>query len=170
MQKASLIAHIQTKRQNLESTLAKLTPEQLEIAGVIGIWSVKDTLAHIAAWQRRLTDWLLDFPVGTALNSPPPYGLEDKFLDRLNDQFYLENRDKPSPEVLSFFRSTYQRTLKAIQGTPKEVFGQSISSQGQIGPQLWEIVAANTFEHDQEHYDDILTWLNSELEKCDHLI
>jgi len=164
MQKASLIAHIQTEHQNLENTLAKLNPEQLEIPGAIGFWSIKDTLAHIAVWQRRLTDWLLAYTAGTELNSPPPYGLDDKALAQLNDQFYLENQTKSSSEVLGFFRSTYQRTLKAIQGTPEEVFGQAISSPEQNGPQLWEIVAANTFEHDKEHDDDILAWLNSKLE------
>jgi len=167
MQKASLIAQIQTERQNLENTLAKLNPMQLVTLGVIGSWSMKDTLAHIAAWQQRLKDWLLEY--AAKVESQPPYGLDNESLDRLNHQIYLDHRDKTSPEVLNFFRSTYQRSLETIKDTPEELLSQTITYQGQAGPQVWEIVAANTLEHDREHHDDILAWLSSEVGQRDHL-
>jgi hypothetical protein len=170
MRKTSLISQIQTERQNLENTLAKLSPKELVSSGAVGTWSAKDTLAHIAAWQQRLTDWLLDYTAGTEPQSPPPYGLEDEPLDQLNNQIYIEHCNKPLPEVLRFFQSTYQRTLETIKETPKELLGQTINFLGQADPQVWEIVAANTLEHDREHHDDILAWLNSEAGKRNHLI
>ena len=49
--KAALLAMIQAGYEQLEVLLATLSPEQMTIPGVNGSWSVKDNLAHLAAWQ-----------------------------------------------------------------------------------------------------------------------
>jgi hypothetical protein len=97
------------------------------------------------------------------MQSPPPYGLDDEPIKRLNLQIYQENQDQPLTEVLVFFHSTYQRTLNEIQNTPEELLRQKIHFQEREGPQVWEVVAANTFEHDHEHHDDILAWLDTKI-------
>jgi hypothetical protein len=152
MQKARLIAQTQTERQNLENALAKFNPEQLETPGAVGVWSVKDTLAHIAAWQHRLTVWLLEYAVEAETQSTPPYGLDDEPLDRLNYQIYIDHRDKKLSEVLSFLQSAYHQSLEAIQSAPEELLSQAKPSlsRGKLGRRFgksWPPIHSNMIKN-----------------------
>jgi hypothetical protein len=52
--KARIIQELNTERKRLESILMTLTPDQLIQKGVIGEWSIKDILAHLADWEEHL--------------------------------------------------------------------------------------------------------------------
>lgn len=47
-----LIAELQAARAELEDALRSLSPADLERPAVIGEWSVRDLLVHIAGWDR----------------------------------------------------------------------------------------------------------------------
>jgi hypothetical protein len=46
--KAIMIEKLQTERKRLEQNLAHLSREQMHLPGVVGEWSTKDVLAHLA--------------------------------------------------------------------------------------------------------------------------
>ena len=54
MTKDELIKQIETEWDNLQAALDGLTEEQMHQPGVVGEWSIKDILAHIAACQTLL--------------------------------------------------------------------------------------------------------------------
>ena len=54
--KSDLIEVIHTERTRLESLLEGLTDSQMTESGVESSWSIKDILAHIAAWERLAFD------------------------------------------------------------------------------------------------------------------
>jgi hypothetical protein len=56
--KAQLVERLQTERRRLEQNLARLTAEQMVQPGVVGAWSTKDVLAHLAAWEALCLSWL----------------------------------------------------------------------------------------------------------------
>ena len=58
MPKKELIADIQAARQRLLNAIDGLTDDQMMRPGVVGIWSVKDTLGHIVAWEAELVTTL----------------------------------------------------------------------------------------------------------------
>jgi hypothetical protein len=51
--KAELLAENQKEHEALEQFFAALTPEEILQGDRIGVWSVKDTLAHLTAWEQR---------------------------------------------------------------------------------------------------------------------
>ena len=54
MTKVKLIELIVIQRHSLDQTLTRLEESQMTIPGVESDWSVKDILAHISAWERKM--------------------------------------------------------------------------------------------------------------------
>ena len=50
--RAELIQAIQAERARLEHNLSAISFTDMTLPGVVGIWSIKDILAHLAAWER----------------------------------------------------------------------------------------------------------------------
>jgi len=50
--KAALIDNIRTKQTTMEQALEMLSEQQMTTPGVVGMWSIKDVVAHISACER----------------------------------------------------------------------------------------------------------------------
>jgi len=158
MNKTKLLDEMHNGYTAFENLLAPLSEAEMTIAGVNGEWSIKDILAHLAAWQKRTLN-RLDAAVRNEKPSIP--GLtSDEEMHRLNDQFYQENKARPLNDVLTDFRTTYSQILDVVQAAPEEILLDSQRVAWLDGNALWELVAGNTYEHYQEHTESIQQWLS----------
>lgn len=158
MSKSELLQRIQSERQRLEATLAQLSANQMTTPGVNDQWSIKDILAHITAWERRMVRWLEEAVRGEVPEMLPA-GMTWDDLDEWNEQTYLDNRDRPLAEVLANFKSSYPQALKAVEAVSEEDLIDPHRFEWRAGKPLWEMVAANTFWHYKEHNKSIRIWL-----------
>src|SRR5829696_7444334 len=55
---AELAARIRTTSTRMELLLAQLSVAEINQPGAVGVWSVKDVLAHIAFWERSAVNTL----------------------------------------------------------------------------------------------------------------
>jgi hypothetical protein len=157
MDKAKILDEMRTKYAALEGILAPLEETQMTKEGVNGDWSIKDVLAHITAWHLRLLDRL---HAATWNEEPTLTGVvTDEEVDRLNEQFYKENKSRPLNDVLKDFRTTYLQIADVVQ---------AMNEEDLIGPQrfawmkgnpLYYLVAGDTYEHYEEHSKPIREWL-----------
>jgi hypothetical protein len=162
MKKTQLIEQIQLEQAELNSTLASLPPAHWHLPGVVGpSWTVKDIIAHLAVWATRMTDWLQAFNTGTATGTAVPFGLQDAALDQVNHLIYLENREKSRQEVESMRQAAYDRIITLVEAIDETQLMQRVLPETTSGPFGWEIIAANSFEHEREHQEDILTWMGN---------
>jgi uncharacterized damage-inducible protein DinB len=53
--KQELLDDLEAARAELLLAIKGLSEEQMLHPGVVGEWSVKDTLSHIVAWDKRFT-------------------------------------------------------------------------------------------------------------------
>ncbi len=160
MTKVNLLESIETHRQELEGTLAEIPVDQMTSPGVIGEWTVKDVLAHLTIWERRMTRWLRE----TAQDQEPrmlPTGMTWDDLDLWNEQTYLENRDRSLDDVLADFQASYPQALQIVTTFPEKDLLDPDRYVWRAGRPLWHIVAANTFWHYDEHNQSLRTWLAS---------
>ncbi len=158
MTKEKIVENVQRERESLEKTLAQLSNEQMTRTGVESDWSVKDILAHITDWEQRMVRWIDESLRGEVPERPAP-GMTWDDLDRLNEQTYLKNRDRPLDDVLSGFDSSYQQTLKTVKGLTEEDLIDPDRFAWREGDPLWHMVAANTWWHYKEHNQTIQAWL-----------
>jgi hypothetical protein len=153
--KAELLTHIQVAYDRFEALLASLREEQMTIPGVNGIWSVKDTLAHLTAWQEYQTSRLQGILSGEEPPDPTS-GLEDE--DAQNDYYYQQFKDRPLQEVLARFRASYQQVMAATASLRWEALNAPFpwyNNEVSVGA----YTLGNTSEHYEEHGGLIRHWL-----------
>lgn len=158
MTKSELLELIQGEHQRLEATLSELDKDQMIQPGVVDHWSVKDTLAHIAVWEKRMVRWVGEAVRGRVPEMLPP-GMTWDDLDEWNEQTYQEHRDRPLAGVLADFERSYQEALQVVQVTPEKDLVDPNRFEWLDGEPLWRLVAANTFWHYREHDESIRAWL-----------
>ncbi len=155
--KASILDELRSKYAALEGILAPLDEAQMTTPGVIGDWSIKDILAHMSAWQHRLLAWLYAARHNEDPTISGPDSVEE--MDRLNEQFYKENKSRPLADVLGDFRSSYLQIVEAVQAMREEDLIDPQRFAWLSGDSLRQLVAGDTFEHYQEHQQQIEAWL-----------
>jgi hypothetical protein len=155
MSKVTLLDNIQTGYSRFEDLLAPLSDEQMTTPAVNGTWSIKDNVAHLAAWHSYLLDQLQGVMTG---KEPPEFmpGLTTE--DEENERVYQENKELPLADVLTTFRTSYQRVLAAVQTMSEETLNAPIP-WSKSGNPAWPLIAGNTYEHYQEHGNIIRRWL-----------
>ena len=161
MNKAQLIEAITNGRSKFEETLSQLAQEQLTSPGLESGWSVKDVLAHIQVWETRMVRWLGDAQRGE-IPQMLPSGMTWDDLDQMNEETYLENRDKPLMGVLAEFHKSFPKALDAVKDISEGDLIDPDRFEWREGKPLWFIVAANTFWHYEEHDKAIREWMEGQ--------
>jgi len=158
MTKAEIMKLLQSERRSLERVLAELSEGQMTQPGVENGWSVKDIMAHISDWEKRMVGWIGDSVRGEVPQRPAPGKTWDD-LDRLNEQTYVLNKDRELRDVLADFHRSYERALARVEALTEEDLVDPQRFAWREGDPLWHMVAANTWEHYQEHRESVEKWL-----------
>ncbi|HEY7834343.1 MAG TPA: DinB family protein [Ktedonobacterales bacterium] len=150
--RSELIARIQESRAALDALIGALAPEQTAAPGPDGGWSVKDHLAHMAAWQcvayLRVIGHM-DHEHEVFGMDPVRYEATD--ADGLNAAVYQSCKDRTLAEVRATFEQAYQQVLGALAQLHSEDLQRPVDpAQPHLGT-LVANVAGNTYEHFEEH-------------------
>lgn len=155
--KNALMAVIVRERSNLKDLITPLSEFQMMEAGVEGEWSIKDILAHIAAWERLAHDRLQAALTGNPLKFP--LITSDAHVEQFNAEIFQSNLDKPLPEVWAEFEEAHIRLIALIEELPSDALHQSLPFDwaGKLTYQL--VISSNTHWHYIEHADSIEHWV-----------
>jgi hypothetical protein len=153
LDKAQELEKMQAGYNAFEALLAPLIETQMTAPDVNDGWSVKDNLAHLSAWHKRVIQLLNATMQGIPLPDPTP----DMTTDEVNAQFYQENRGRSLQDVHAEFRVTYQQVCDAVQAISTEDLNKPLDWLD--GRSVGEYIPVNTYEHYQEHTDIIEAWL-----------
>jgi hypothetical protein len=134
----------------LMETIAPLTDQQITAAPP-GAWSVKDNLAHVAAWERFL---LLHH-----LQGQPPHqvlDIEAEVFEALDEDaqnalIFARRKDRSVEEVLEELERTHAEVLTHLQRITFADLMQPCYADDPTNRPLIDAVAGNTYEHYQEH-------------------
>lgn len=118
----------------------------LETSALANGWSVKDLLAHIAAWEWRCASLLkASHTTDTPLKAEPD-------VNALNQEIYRERQAWDWEDVEYDFRAAHRAVLDAIREFPPNRLAQDIVQQS---------IAAETWKHYTEHLPDLQRWRKS---------
>lgn len=160
MSKEKLLTEIQREREQLESTLAQISHQQMVTPGVVDDWTVKDLLAHITVWEQRMIRWLADSVNDIQPQMLPP-GMTWDDLDEWNEQTYQEHRQQSLEEVLAEFAESFPQAVSAVQDISEVDLVDPDRFSWREGRPLWVMVAANTYWHYKEHNESLEAWLDA---------
>jgi hypothetical protein len=149
--KAELLARIRTARAQLDGRLADLDDASLSAPGPEG-WAVKDHLAHLAAWGRKVLANMDGRKGPQVLGVPEDVYKRGDWVE-INEIVRAPDKNRPAAEIVAEYRRVHAALLERIGALPEAVlFGADDSLRNNIG--------GNTYAHDEEH----LPWINTVLE------
>lgn len=152
--KNELLDLLTTERARFDAIIAPLSDSDLLAPGVVESWSIKDLMAHIAAWESIFLDW---YETGKRGETPDRSDLDD--LDGLNRRLYEQHKDRGLDDVRALFADSYRRVRAACETmTEAELFDPGHFTW--TGDRALVIfLRANTDEHYAEHAAEIMAWL-----------
>ena len=158
--KSDLLDVIHAEREQLEKLIESLTDEQMTAASVTASWSVKDILAHIAAWERLAFDRIQSALSGEPLKFPLIKG--DADVDQFNAKVYAKNKDQSLEKVMKEFHDSHQEFLGLIQTLQDDFLANPLPFDwaGKLTAQV--MISANTHWHYIEHAESISKWLETQ--------
>jgi hypothetical protein len=158
MTKEKILQRITSERGKLDGTLSRLSARQMAEEEVEAGWTVKDILAHITVWERRMLRWMNETLDGIKPDMLPD-GMTWDDLDRWNEETYLEDKNRPLKEILLEYSSALPKILEIVEKASEEELISPERFAWRKGTPLWEMVASNTFWHYGEHREQIEGWL-----------
>jgi hypothetical protein len=155
--KDALLQRIDTDRARLDAALARLSDDELQQPGFDGEMSVKDLLAHIAAWEQLCIGWIRAGQRGDQPDRPDQYTPEG--VDRLNADIYARNRDRPLPDVRADFDRSFTEIRSVVESLTEKEIGD-VGAWAWTGERSLEVfISANADFHYKEHAEQLERWI-----------
>ena len=145
--RSELLRLVREGRAQLEADIARFSETEM-LAAEPGQWSIKDTLAHIAAWDRRAC---AIFAAASRAEVPTDLITSDADVDRFNAAAYERGRDLPLADVLAEFHAAFAESMTWIDRLPDDLLLDPARVPWNGDNSLAWTLAANTFWHYPEH-------------------
>jgi tetratricopeptide (TPR) repeat protein len=128
--------------QELVSTL---TEEERAVIGKPERWSVKDQIAHCAAWNERLAK-----NISTALQGVTPSREED--YEQVNQEIFETNRAKVWGEIMDYSKAVNRELIEVVHSIPEISFSEGELLPWQSGRELWKLIIGTSYNHPLTHF------------------
>lgn len=148
--KSQILARMAESRRALQSALDSAGAGVIERAGTWGEWTLKDLLAHIVYWQTVAIDRLQK--VADGRQEEIRLIGNDAEIDRINENVYRANKDRPLGDMIDAFHSTYLSLRTAVKSLPADVFHEP-PREGTFS--VSRTVSGDGYGHDEEHVADV---------------
>jgi hypothetical protein len=142
MLKTEIQERVKTAHQELVSALDDVPDEQTTCVGLTSHWSVKDALAHIAAWEIEGARIVSEIQSGTW----KPQRLDKQMIDDFNARVVEERRALSMIEQRAEFDLAHERMSDVIETLPNQVDEKSPT---------YKFVEGVTFRHHSHHAEQI---------------
>jgi hypothetical protein len=155
--KSELLNWLQGEHRQWKAFLDQIGMERMDEPGVAEDWSIKDIVAHLTGWQRRLNGSVQAAQRGEP-EPPPPWPAHLQNEDEINAWIYDSNRGRSVREVLDESHQVLQQYIAIIEGLPDDVPIQSMWHLVWLGDQRFP--AGEFFDHfHDDHEPDVRAWL-----------
>ncbi len=153
MNRTKLLDRFRNGNTLLESTLIALHAAHPDQNGTPEHWSVKDTLAHIVAWQERWVDWLEPLAQGGTVdeNGPRHLNYTDAEENERNAQIFQENKTRTWEDLLAEARRVYARFLELIPLLSDDDLTRPDRFAWSQGRPFWRRMTGTFYWHPQAH-------------------
>ena len=164
----ALLERIASEHKQLEQTLDRIPTAQLVEPALADGWSVKDVLAHITWWERRMVQLVQDALQG---HKPAPLTLSGEeqpaSVDQINVQVFNDNRERPVEELIAERQSSYGQVIALVTALPDATLADPSDLEAVLERPLIPLIAGDTYEHYREHNDTIMAWLEATMPSAD---
>lgn len=155
--KDDILQEIESARADLLSALDGLTPDQMRMAGAVGVWSVKDVLAHIVAWESEVVTAL-----NKVLNKRVPAIIHIDDIDEWNEKQYHISVRRSLDVIIEDFYGVHKMLLHMLEDFDDKILSDNRRFAWMEGEPLAYLIEENVTLHEREHAEDIRVWREHE--------
>lgn len=146
MNRTQLLSRVDEAWQEFALACRGLPRETLLEPGVVGPWSVKDLMGHVATWEEESLAALSLIAEGRRTPRYSRYG----GIDAFNNLRWQHFRTLALEDVQSWFEETHARLLDYLAGVPERLFAR----EGRYRRRL----RLDTYGHFPEHTRQVVAW------------
>ncbi|HEY7348782.1 MAG TPA: DinB family protein [Ktedonobacterales bacterium] len=149
----TFISTLEQTRAQWEAALAQMDEHHMLRPGILGNWSVKDLVAHVSWYEREMLPVIrLHVFTGSEWWTLP--------TDERNVLIYQQNSHRPLQEIIHEGQHSYSDLLEAVHSLSDEDLNDPRRFSDMPDDWVpWQIFAANSSEHYQDHLPALRTWV-----------
>ncbi len=148
---SDVIESLTRSREALLAAIAGLPDATLDRKGVVGEWSIKNVLAHVAAWEQAVTGFL---PERLATGAKPAIFAEMTDEDAWNEKEVAAHEHLAPQEQVQQLAAAREALLQLIRG-----LGDETLNRQHPWPEWKDTLAAYLLDsiggHEQEHLEAV---------------
>jgi len=151
--KSRLLAEMERGRAQLDAAIARIPRDEFQRAGAWGGWTLKDLVAHIAAYERWTSEQMeIPEPSGELRESVTEEATGG--VDSLNKMIYEQHRDDRLDDVLAESRAAYEALRASIERKSDEELARPAWFSG--SGSLLEFLPEQSYGHYRDHLADLV--------------
>ncbi len=157
-----LIGLLDAERTRWHALLAEVGAARMEEPGVEGTWSVKELIAHLTFYERRIVEGARQVLV-TGRFSRPADDLAAMTMDERNEVIAAQARVRPVADVLAEADQVFGQLCAILARAPTDLLNdpRKLGIREDEGEDVapWMRVANNSYGHYRQHEQAIRDWL-----------
>lgn len=121
-QKSAILSEYQQIRRQILDAALKLSAEQ-QIQPFVGVWTIKELLAHLAGWDRTNEEAALQIASG---GPPGFFAAYDKNWQTYNAQLVAKYGQGTFDEILTRVLETHESLIATLESISEKAFSQTV--------------------------------------------
>lgn len=156
MTRDEVLQALERDRAQLQAALEGLDDQVMTTVPVVGEWTIKDLLGHMAMWHQVALQFIADYR-NTGL--PKSLGFkDDAAIDAHNQRQVERRRAWPVAQVGAELDASYRELAAASAGLTDKQLNTPLPAPWQDTTTLERLIAVNSYEHDPEHIAQMIEW------------
>ncbi len=160
--KSELLERMRVGREEWDTLIAQIPDCAHTEPALTGGWSVKDLIAHVAAYENWTAAQIRAANEGRAPTDRELYGVEEMpddpegwDLDRENAAIYARYKDMPLAEVTTFSSQAFADLVAAVEAVSDQDVARSGAQTWTGDRTLLEIIPGQCYAHYEQHADEL---------------
>ncbi len=160
--KAELLERMRAGREEWDALIAQIPDSARTEPALAGGWSVKDLIAHVAAYENWTAAQIRAANEGRAPTNRELYGVDEMpddpegwDIDRLNAAIYAQYKETPLAEVMTFSQQAFADLVAAVEAVSDEDFTRKGAQAWTEDSTLLEIIPGQCYAHYAQHADEL---------------
>jgi hypothetical protein len=156
--KDQILDALESGREQFSEMFADMDEQGMLTPDPAGGWTLKDLLAHLTRWEAELIKLLWQLKQG---QKPTTVHFSSASTDEINAHWIESDRGRPLERILQDYHGARNQTIRRVELFTDRELEDPQHYPWLKGQALWEWIAADSFEHEKEHADQVAAILQA---------
>lgn len=150
----TLVGALERSRDAFHDALAEVDVELVTVPGVVGDWSVRDLVVHVAAWDEHGADALELAIAGRGAE----FAYTGADTDATNERIFAESQHVSPVEALAREERAFERFRRVVAELDPALLGERLGN----GDTVEEVIRYDGPDHYAEHTEHLREWFGAD--------